>query len=114
MSIETQFVLLFLFSVLISSVSQVILKRSANQKHDTVLREYLNARVIGAYGLFFLSSLMTMLAYRGVPLSMGPVLETTGYIWVTLLGLVILREQVNGRKWIGLGMIVVGILVFSL
>ena len=108
------YTLLFLISVLISSISQVILKKSANESHENVLKEYLNLRVIGAYGLFFVSSLLTMLAYRGVPLSLGPALEATGYLWVTLLGMVFLKEHVNGRKWIGLGLIVIGILAFSI
>ena len=114
MNSEKMYILLFLFSVLISSVSQIILKKSANVQHESMIKEYLNVRVISAYALFFLSSLLTLFAYRGVPLSMGPVLETTGYIWVTLLGLVFLKEHVNYQKWVGLGLIVVGILVFSL
>lgn len=114
MNSDRRYVLLYLFSVLVSSVSQIILKKSANVEHGSVLREYLNPRVIGAYALFFLSSFCTMLAYRGVPLSLGPVLETTGYIWVTLLGLLCLGEKVNGKKWMGLGLIVAGILVFSI
>lgn len=113
MNRETMYMLLFLFSVFISSVSQVILKKSANQSHDSMLKEYLNPRVIGAYALFFLSSLLTMLAYRVVPLSQGPVFETTGYIWVTVLSLVFLKERVSSMKWVGLGMIVLGIVIFS-
>ena len=54
-----------------------------------------------------------MLAYRVVPLSQGPVFETTGYIWVTVLSLVFLKERVSPMKWVGLGMIVLGIVVFS-
>ena len=114
MNSEKMYILLFLFSVLISSVSQIILKKSANVQHESMIKEYLNVRVISAYALFFLSSLLTLFAYRGVPLSMGPVLETTGYIWVTLLGLFWLKERVNAKKWLGLGFIVIGILVFSI
>ena len=114
MNSEKMYILLFLFSVLISSVSQIILKKSANVQHESMIKEYLNVRVISAYALFFLSSLLTLFAYRGVPLSMGPVLETTGYIWVTLLGLFWLKERVNAKKWLGLGLIVIGILVFSI
>lgn len=105
------YIILFLFSVFISSVSQIVLKLSANEKHENSIKEYLNPRVIIAYGIFFLSSLLTILAYRGVPLSLGPVLETTGYIWVTVLGYFILKEKVNKKKLIGLLVIIAGIII---
>lgn len=108
------YILLFLFSVFISSVSQIILKSSANNEHINVFGEYFNAKVLIAYGVFFLSSLLTILAYRKVPLSMGVVLEATGYIWVTLLGYIILKEKINKRKCLGLVIIILGILVSNL
>ena len=109
MKIDYLYLGLFLFSVLISSISQIILKKSANKTHKGFLREYMNPRVMIAYFLFFCSSLLTMYSYKKVPLSLGAVLEATGYIWVTVLGLVILKEHVNRKKWTGLGLIVLGI-----
>jgi len=108
------YIVLFLFSVFISSVSQIILKSSANNEHINVFGEYFNTKVLIAYGVFFLSSLLTILAYRKVPLSMGVVLEATGYIWVTLLGYIILKEKINKRKCLGLVIIILGILVSNL
>ena len=55
-------ILLWLFSVFISSVSQTLLKISANKSHSDRLHEYLNPYVIIAYGMFFLSTFLTMLA----------------------------------------------------
>ena len=48
----------FSFLVFISSVSQIILKKSANIKYENPIREYLNIRVIKdmAYSIFLLSS----------------------------------------------------------
>ena len=102
-------VLVFLISVFISSVSQILLKISANKKHDNKVKEYLNAMVIVAYIMFILSSLLTILAYRGIPLSWGPILETSGYIWVALLGVVLLKEKINLKKGMGLGIVMLGI-----
>lgn len=108
------YVFVFIGSVFISSISQIVLKSSARDSFDNKLREYLNIKVILAYGLFFISSLLTILAYKGVPLSMGPVLESTGYIWVAILGRIILKEKINRKKIIGLICIIVGVLIFSL
>ena len=110
----TLYVFLFVFSVFISSVSQTILKTSAEKKYDNRLQEYLNPKVIIAYSIFFLSSLITVVAYKYVPLSLGPILESCGYIFITLLGYFILREKVGKKKLIGLMVILMGIGIFNI
>ena len=105
------YIIVFLLSVLISAISQTLLKISAYKEYESKIKEYLNFKVILAYAIFFISSLLTILAYRGVPLSMGPVLETTGYLWVSLLGHFVLKEKVSRRKVLGLAVIVCGVIV---
>ncbi len=104
---------MFLFSVFISSCSQVILKKSAQVKYDSWIKEYLNVRVISAYTIFFISSFLTMYAYKYVPLSMGPMLEACGYIFVTVLGVWVLKESVKKKKIAGMALIIAGIVVVS-
>ncbi len=111
---EVMYGILFLFSVFISSVSQILLKKSAGKAYESKIREYLNPPVMIAYFIFFVSTLLTMFAYRYVPLSLGPVLEATGYLWVSLLGWFFLKERISRKKWIGLGIIIIGILFFNL
>ena len=108
------YIVIFLISVFISSVSQIMLKKSANKTYKNKLQEYLNFVVIVAYGLFFASSLLTVLAYKYVPLSLGPILEASGYIWVTILGYVFLKEKVTTKKKIGIMFILLGIVVFNI
>lgn len=107
-------VFIYIFSVFISSVSQILLKTSANKKYESRIREYLNPRVIVAYGIFFIATFVTIIAYKGIPLSLGPILETTGYLWVSLLGYFILKEKISRRKILGLIVVVVGIVVSCL
>lgn len=105
--------LFLLFGTFISSVSQVILKKASQKQYDNIIREYLNAPVIIAYTIFFLSTLMSVLAYKGIPLSMGPVLEGSSYIFVTIFGVTIFKEKLNLRKVIALCLILIGITVYS-
>ncbi|MCR5602826.1 MAG: EamA family transporter [Lachnospiraceae bacterium] len=107
-------VFIYVFSVFISSVSQIILKSSADMKYDNKLKEYLNPRVIIAYGIFFFATFVTVYAYKGIPLSVGPILETTGYLWISLLGYFILKEKISRRKLIGLVIVVAGIIISCL
>ncbi|WP_434309616.1 EamA family transporter [Hominifimenecus sp. rT4P-3] len=109
-----RYIVLFLFSVLISSISQIMLKASANRKYENWWKEYLNPQVFFAYSLFFVSSLVTTISYRNVPLSMGGILESSGYIFITILGVLFLKEHVSRRKIMGLIVILLGIYVFNL
>ena len=105
---------IFLGSVLVASISQIMLKKSADRKYDRWIDEYLNFRVIFAYGLFSLSSLLTVYAYKFVPLSLGPVLEASGYVFVSVMGYFILKEKIGKRKFLGLVVIIAGIVIFNL
>lgn len=102
---------LFLFSVFISSLSQIMLKKSASISYANKWKEYLNIRVILSYGIFFIASFIIILAYRKVPLSVGAMIETTGYLWVAILGRLILKEYVNRRKCLGILIVIVGVLI---
>lgn len=108
------FAALNLLGVFISAVSQVLLKRSATSEHASVVREYLNPLVIFAYALFVGATLLSVLSYQGIPLSMGPVLDATGYLWVTLFGVTIFHERMSARKLLALALIVCGIVVYAL
>ena len=108
------FSMIFLVSVLISSFSQVLLKKSALKKYNKRIDEYLNLLVIIAYSIFLVSSFISIYAYKYIPLSMGPILESSGYIYITILGAVIFNEKIGKRKIVGLSLIIVGITIFSL
>lgn len=105
---------IFLISVLIASISQVLLKKSAMKHYDYKWGDYLNPYVICAYGLLFLSMFLTVLAYRGVDLKTGPVIEATSYIYVAILSAVFLKEKITNKKKLGLLVIIIGILVSNL
>ena len=107
-------VCLLLLSVFISSVSQIILKIAADKTYESTLNEYMNPMVIGAYGLFFCSVILTMLALKHVPLSMSPILESTGYIFVSVMGYIFLKERFSRRKLMGFALILAGIVIFNL
>lgn len=105
---------LLLFGVFLSAVSQVMLKKAALKEYSSKIKEYLNPLVIFAYVIFIGTTLISVYAYRVVPLSLGPILEATSYIYVTIFGVVIFRESINVRKISGLLLIIAGIAVYAL
>ena len=106
---DTLYILLFLFSVLVSSFSQVLLKKSANKKHESKIKEYKNKEVIIAYILFLGSTFMTMMAYRGVDISLGPILESIGFVYVAVMSRLILKERITKRQVFAICLIMIGI-----
>ena len=104
---------IMLLGVFISSVAQVLLKKAAQKQYGSVLEEYLNWPVITAYAIFFAATFLSIYAYRVVPLSMGPILEATGYLWVTLFGVTIFHERLDKWKLAALALIIGGIIVYS-
>ena len=104
----------YLTGVFLGAVSQIMLKKEAMKPHRSFLAEYLNVRVILSYAIFFGCTLLTLLSYRGIPMNWGPVLETAGYLFVTVLGATILKERITKKKVAALGIIVFGILVYAL
>ena len=113
MTSELGHAVVLLVSVFVSAISQVMLKKAALRTYPNHVAEYLNPLVIVAYVLFVGCTLLTILAYQGIPLSLGPVLEATSYLYVTLFGVTIFHEHVGREKLLALALIVIGIIVFA-
>ena len=109
---DSVYVLLLLFSVFISAISQILLKKSALQKHDSRIKEYLNVRVISAYFLFFCAVLIDLLALRYVPVSFVPVIETSSYIFIIIFSRIIFKEKISVKQFIAITLILAGILIY--
>ena len=113
MSNKTESLFLFLAAIFLSSLSQVLLKKSAEKIYADKKKEYLNRLVVTAYTLFLFSTLLIAFAYKSLPLSIGAILETTGYIWIAVLGRPFFKERLNKRKCTGLLIIILGIIIFQ-
>lgn len=108
------FFLLALLSLTIASVSQVLLKMSAQREYPSFIREYLNAFVIGGYGLLVISMVITIFCYDGLGYLGVVVLEPISYIIVMFMSRVIFKEKIVTTKIIGMILIICGIAVFYL
>ena len=108
------FSLIYLSGVFISAIAQIILKKSAGKEYESKIREYLNPYVIIAYAIFFGATFCTIYAYKGVPLSFGPILAASEYVFVAVLSKIFLKENINLKKFIGLSFIIAGIILYSL
>ena len=99
-------------AVVVSSFSQILLKKSARLQHASFLREYLNPCVIIGYAMMIASTLLIIAAYHGLDYKNGPIIESLGYILVMILSYVFFRERVSRRKVLGYALILAGVVVF--
>ena len=109
----TTYVFIFISASLISAFSQILLKVAARKEYRSWIYEYLNVRVISAYFIFFLATLLTVYCYKVIPLSLGAMLEASGYVFVTVLGRIILKESVSKQKLIGMALVITGVIVVA-
>lgn len=107
-----EYILLLILSVVIASFSQILLKKSARKTYSSFIREYLNAYVIIGYGMMVVSTIVTILAYRGVEYKNGPVIESLGYILIMILSYFFFKEPITKKKLLGNGLILLGIIIF--
>lgn len=105
---------IYILGVIISAFAQILLKKSANIERESKIKEYLNFKTMFAYGIFFGATLCTVISYQYVPLSMGPILGTTEYIFVAILSYFLLKEKISKKKLIGLITIILGVFIFSI
>ena len=105
---------IMILGTLISAFSQVMLKKSAQKQYENKIKEYFNPMVIIAYAMFFGCTLLSIYCLKVIPLSMSPILESASYIFVAMLGYIFFREKLSGKQFLGMLLIVIGIVVFSI
>jgi len=108
-----RFVLIFI-PIIIASVGQIILKSGMNRvgKFD-LIKTFTNPLVL--LGLFFYASsaVLWLMVLSKEKLSFVYPLVAASYVLTILLAKFILKEPVPTLRWIGLGIIIVGILVVA-
>ena len=110
----SKYIILLVLAVLVSSVSQIILKKSASKTYNSIFREYFNLYVITGYGLMVVSTVLVILGLKGVPYKNEPIIESLGYIFVMILSNLILGERITKKKIIGNLLILSGIISYYL
>lgn len=107
-------ILLAFLAVFLAGVAQILLKKAAlRYSAGTFLQKFLNPPVILGYALMFGSSFLNVIALRQMPLSLTPVTEATGYLWVPLLSWLALKTRPTRNNLIGGAIIIAGMLLYA-
>ena len=99
----------------VTALSQILLKTQANTTGNKgFFSKFLNVRVIVSYALLFLTLAINQVALRYVPLSVMPCITATSFVWVFVMGALILKEKVSPRKALGVAIIIAGVVISRL
>ncbi len=105
---------LVLGASLIGSFGAVFLKSGAGRLHLTFRSVFLNYRLAAGIALFVLSSYFFVLGVRRGELSVLYPMVSLGYVWTMLWSRLFFREPVTRNKFLGLLLILLGIVFIGL
>ena len=104
---------IYTVSGFIAAISQLILKIVAKRSNDkTGLMQYMDIRILAAYGMLFATIFFNMIAMRYMPYKYAPVLSSLSYVFVLILGRIVLHEVIGTKKMIGIVLIFLGMFIF--
>ncbi len=111
---------LMIMCTLFTSIAQFFLKKGAG---NLILKEgtttlinsilYNPQLIIGCF-LYGFAAIIFILALRGGEVSVLYPIIATSYIWVTIISMYFLAEQVNNYKWAGVTTIFLGIVLIGI
>lgn len=97
--------------VLFSSMTQILLKSSANKK-QSLIKTFFNLRVIISYSILLVITLINAaIIYDNLSLIYINLAETFSYIFVPILSVIFLKEHLNKKVLLGTILIIFGVIV---
>ena len=108
------YMLILFATTFFTAFSQVLMKQSAQIEHKNWIYEYLNWRVILAYGIAFSVLMVNTYAYTEVEIKYASIIDTFSYVNVMVFSYLILKQQFTRTQLIGNLIIIAGILVYTL
>ncbi len=108
------YLLIMLAGTFFAAASQILLKQSADRTYDRPFGDYLNWRVITAYGIYFGILFLNTWCFAKIDMKYGSVVDSCAYVFVMLLSCLVLGEKITRRKIIGNLLIICGVLVYTI
>jgi len=113
MATKSWAVLLVLFITLLTSSAQILWKIGSATLSFDIVNILTNYYLIGGVLLYVIGGALIIISFRGGEVSVLYPIIATSYIWVSLLSIKFLGEQMNAFKWIGISGIIIGIVLIG-
>lgn len=107
-------ILLVLLASIIGAFGAIFLKKGSKGFSLNIIDLIKNRSIVTGIILYGLSAIMFVSALRYGELSILYPLVSTTYVWVALFSVRILKERMNQYKWLGIVLIVIGVLTIGI
>ncbi len=117
--------ILILIAVLMGVLGQLLLKMGITQVGtlessgglagliQVGIRVFSNLKVLGGFAAYGLSSLFWIVVLSKIDLSLAYPMLALNYVLVPLTAWLFLNEQVPPLRWLGIGVVIIGVVVIS-
>ena len=112
---ETQLwaIILALIAAVFCGLGPIYLKKGAEHFNLNFKKQWKNKPLLKGIGFYLLATLFFIPALKGGEVSVLYPVASTTYVWIGIFSMKILGEKVNMIKWIGFGVIILGIIIIS-
>ena len=105
-------ILVLLLNALVSSFSQVLLKKSAIKNNGDMISQYINPYVIISYILFLVVLFVNIFAMRFINMSVVSVFsEAVSIVFTLFMCHVFLNERLSTIKLLSMVLIIIGVIL---
>ncbi|MFH1510781.1 MAG: EamA family transporter [Candidatus Woesearchaeota archaeon] len=112
MATELWAIALVLVATIVGSLGPIMMKKASSRvkfRKGKVFDKYLFA----GFALYGISTIMFIPALKGGELSVLYPLVSVTYVWVSWLSMWMLKEKMNYRKWSGIALVIMGVILIG-
>lgn len=103
-------IILIFFTTFLTSSAQILYKLGTPSLEFDIISILKNYYLISGLLLYAIGAILMIISFRGGEVSVLYPIIATSYIWVSLLSIYFLGETMNIYKWIGVFIIMAGII----
>ncbi len=107
-------ILLMVLCTIFTSSAQILYKMGVDKSSFDIISLMTNWQVIFGMILYGVGAVLVIIALRGGEVTVLYPIITSSYIWVSLASIYFFGEKMNLFKWIGIFLIVAGIVIITL
>ncbi|MFC1690539.1 EamA family transporter [Nanoarchaeota archaeon] len=102
--------LIVFFATILGAFGSLFFKRGAKHVNFNILEQLKNFELIKGFFFYVSSALIFIIALKYGDLSVLYPITSLSYIWVSLISIKYLNEEMNKYKWLGIALIVLGVI----
>lgn len=111
---EVTAIILVLLTSVLSAIGSLFLKKGSKKISRNFLSIFKNKMLLFGMFMYAVSVPPYIIALKKGELSVLYPLVATSYIWSSLLALYFLKEKMNKFKWIGIFLIIIGVMFIGI